>query len=175
MQKHLASPLPFTIRPAGPDEADVVVGVLQDAARWLLSRNIAQWPPEEFTAALIAQWQATGCVWLAWRQNDAVGTIALAFQDDPLWHTVPGPAAYIHKLAVRRTVAGQGISRALLRAAEDEAVLRGLPAVRLDCWAGNTALRQFYTAAGYTLRGLVPEASWECALFEKMLPAVADT
>jgi len=171
MHERPPPPLPITIRPARPDEAGYVVSVLQDAARWLVSRGIDQWTPDEFTDALVARWLAIGMIWLAWSRNDAVGTVSLAFQDDPLWRNVPGAAAYLHKLAVRRDCAGRGVSRALLRAAEDEAARRGIPAVRLDCWAGNIALRHFYTAAGYTLRAIVAEQSWECALFEKTVPA----
>jgi GNAT superfamily N-acetyltransferase len=171
MPEHSAAPLPITICPARPDEAGAVVSVLQDAARWMVSQNIDQWLPEEFTDDVVARWQAAGMVWLAWSRNDAVGTVSLAFQDEPLWRDVPGAAAYLHKLAVRRSVAGRRVSHALLAAAEAEAGRRGLPAVRLDCWAGNTALRHFYAAAGYALRAIVPEHTWECALFEKAIPA----
>jgi ribosomal protein S18 acetylase RimI-like enzyme len=161
------------IRPIQPDEIDHVVAILQEASQWLISRGIAQWNPADFDHATVTRWMSSGVVLAAWREHDAIGTVTIDEQDDGLWTGMPGAARYIHKLAISRHAAGQGVSRALLRAAEAHVAAQGYPSARLDCWAGNTALRRFYTNAGYTLRAIVTETTdeetWECALFEKSL------
>lgn len=35
----------------------------------------------------------------------------------------------------------------------------------LDCWAGNAALRDFYTRAGFTHLGDFPEADYRVSVF----------
>jgi GNAT superfamily N-acetyltransferase len=164
----------LTIRPASPSEAPLVAALLAEVAQGLHERGIQQWDPAEFTPALVAQWQTRGDVLLAWQGAVVVGTVALTRHDEPLWHDVPtAAAAYLHKLAIRRSVAGQGISHALLRASDAWAIQHGARVIRLDCWAGNTTLRQFYANAGYTLHSITIETldddAWECARFEKRL------
>lgn len=165
--------LSLAIRPSSSAEAPLVATLLAEVAQWLMDRDIPQWDPAEFTPALVAQWQAIGDVLLAWQGDVPLGTVALSLQDDPLWHDVPTSAAYLHKLAVRRCAAGQGVSLALLRASEAWARAQGVRVIRLDCWAGNAKLRQFYANAGYTLHSIIietaPDEAWECARFEKAI------
>lgn len=166
--------MPIAIRPASADEAATVLSILVEAAQWLMSRGIRQWAIDDFSLMEVARWQRDGLVLLAWQDAAATGTISIAWQDEELWQTVPpARAGYIHKLAVRRTSAGQGISVGLLSAAEDLIRAQGNTVARLDCWAGNVALRRFYTTAGYTLCQEVTERDgeqqWQCALFEKSL------
>jgi protein-tyrosine phosphatase len=151
------------------DTLPLVSDILDEAARWLTARGIPQWEPGTFTPTTVAGWQTAGVSLLAWQGSVAVGTVTIAYQADPLWATLPGDAGYIGKLAVRRDVAGMGISQGLLHAAETHIAARGIPLARLDCWLGNTALRDFYAAAGYTFVGTVAEETWECALFQRAL------
>jgi GNAT superfamily N-acetyltransferase len=161
------------VRPAAQAEVAVVVSILAEAAAWLMSQGVPQWQQGDFTTQAVEHWMHQGVVLLAMRQQAAIGTVALMAEnaeDAALWQGMPTtPAMYVHKLAVRRAVAGQGISLALLQAAEGLAREGGNAVVRLDCWAGNVALRRFYQGAGYTLCGMVAEQDWECALFEKRL------
>src|SRR6185437_274923 len=165
--------LPPAIRPIQPDEIDQVVAILQEVSQWLISRGIAQWNPADFNHATVTRWMSSGVVLAACPEHSLVGTVTIDGQDDGLCTQTPSEPRHIHKLAVSRHVAGQGVSRALLHAAEAHIAAQGFPSARLDCWAGNTALRRFYTDAGYTLRAIVTEGTpgetWDCALFEKAL------
>ena len=158
------------IRATRPDEIEQVVSILEEAAQWLTTRGIHQWPPGGFSADEVLHWQQVGIVLPAWHGATAIGTITVTFHNEDLWQSMPPiQAGYVAKLAVRREVAGQDVGVQLLHAAENVARERGCAVVRLDCWAGNAALRRFYTEAGFTLRGIVAEETWECALFEKAL------
>jgi GNAT superfamily N-acetyltransferase len=68
-----------------------------------------------------------------------------------LWADLPAPAAYVHRLAVRRIAAGLG-SRLLDRAV-GTAAAEGRQFLRLDCVASNRQLRDYYEAAGFPHRG----------------------
>ncbi|MBA3826766.1 MAG: GNAT family N-acetyltransferase [Ktedonobacterales bacterium] len=147
----------------------LVRDILEESAQWLAQRGSPQWEPGSFTPAVVAAWQTDGVSLLAWQGARAIGTITVGYAADPLWAALAGDAGYIYKIAVRRAVAGTGVSLGLLRAAEAHIVARGKPLARLDCWLGNTALRAFYTASGYDLVGTITEETWACALFQRDL------
>lgn len=58
--------------------------------------------------------------------------------------------ARLYSIAVSRGDAGRGAGRALLNAAEEEAVLRGSNAVRLEVREDNHRARDLYERSGYT-------------------------
>jgi GNAT superfamily N-acetyltransferase len=83
-------------------------------------------------------------VCLAHIDGQAVGAFLLLFEDPDLWpEAAPGQALYIHKLAVRRSVAGRGISRAMVEYAMAETRAVGRSFLRLDC-AMRPKLWAFY-------------------------------
>ena len=168
MGKDDAMNAPFMIRPATPDDVVAVQSMLVEVAHWLLSRGVPQWDPQQFDRSAIASWLDNGVVLLACHDADPVGTVSITWSDR-LWADFPGDAGYVHKLAVRRAAAGQGVSLRLLKEVEQVVVAHQRHKVRLDCWAGNVALRRFYTQAGFTLSCVKREHTWHCALFEKVI------
>lgn len=152
-------------------DIDATLNVLKEAARWLLSRGINQWQPEEFTVQLLSGRIERGELYIARLGNDVAGTMTLQASDEYTWGAKPNDALYVHSLAVRPVYAGQGLGREMLRRAEQLAVAGDKEFLRLDCWAGNKALRSYYREAGFEWRGdkHFPEDGWEVALFEKRL------
>ena len=67
---------------AVPADVDDVLDVLNEAARWLSSRGINQWPIDGFPRALIAGGVSRGEVYLARRERRAVGTFTLKWSDE---------------------------------------------------------------------------------------------
>jgi GNAT superfamily N-acetyltransferase len=165
----------FTIRPALPDELPHILALYEETARWLWDRGIYQWEPGTFNATDFAPLIARGQLHLATRDADIAGTVTLTWADPDLWGPDDGEAGYVHKLAVRRAYAGQGVSLRLLDFAAQQAAHAGKRHLRHDCWAGNVALRAFYTNAGFTLVQIAQErdedGAWECALFERVVTA----
>ncbi|MFE7190097.1 GNAT family N-acetyltransferase [Kitasatospora sp. NPDC057541] len=150
------------LEPAGPDRTAEVLEVLDDAAGWLGSRGIAQWPAR-FEAARIAGALSRGETWLAVvgpgdepaGRGRVAGTVTLDWAD-PLWADAAGAAGYVHRLAVRRWAAGLGGH--VLDWAADAARARGAGFLRLDCVATNARLRAYYESRGFAHRGDVQVA-----------------
>lgn len=138
------------MRRAKPGETGQVLAILDEAAAWLAARGVRQWPPR-FQRKWIEAAVRDGYTWLATTTDDTVlATITLDWADG-LWTDRPDSAAYVHRLAVRRTAAGLG-SRLLDWAAE-MATARGRHFLRLDCVASNHRLRHYYEEAGFQHRG----------------------
>ncbi len=136
---------------ATPADLDAVIDLLEEAAEWLASKGIDQWPIGSFrrSAAFVASALDRGEVYVGYLGKDLIGTLRLAPDDTDVWPEAKGDALYVHSLTVRRSFAGRGLGRQLLQWAEDKALATGVEWLRLDCVAGNPVLRQYYEDAGF--------------------------
>ena len=164
------------IRPARPDEPDVVLALLNSAAAWLVERGIDGWRPGQFRVERIAVSIARRETHLMLMGEHAVATVTLEWSDARVWPGAPDDAGYVHRLAVAPAEHGKGLGRMLLTWAECQVAMKPRPYVRLDCGCANAALRNYYERAGYqhrgdrTVQGRAGEAF--CAsLYEKVLAA----
>jgi GNAT superfamily N-acetyltransferase len=162
----------LTIVPATAAEADTVIEVLDEAARWLVLRGIDQWRPGMFERSLVLAAIEAGEMYLVRRGAEVVGTVSLSWDDTPTWGATSDDAGYAHDLAIRRAVGGHGVGRALLDWAGCRAAANGKALLRLDCDAGNPALNDYYRRAGFAYRGTVvsPYSGRPVNLYER--PAV---
>jgi GNAT superfamily N-acetyltransferase len=161
-------------RLAGRDEVAGVVGLRDEAARWLLGRGIEQWRPGDLPAGWFERLVEEGSVWLVQRKGELVATVTIAWADIPVWGRRDDAAGYLHGLVVDRRFSGAGLGRAVLAWAEQQIANSGRTLARLDCVRTNPKLRSYYEHAGYRHVGFqaFPEISWaqEVALYEKYLP-----
>lgn len=150
-------------------DLDEVMALMTDVAAWLATKGYAgQWPPvipRDFIAASIAKDE----VYLVFQGERVVGTVALQWSDPSIWGERPPDACYVHRLAIRREYAGAALGLAVLRWAAEFARSQGKRFLRLDCWAENPVLVQYYTQAGFRPCGEVKIGTWRGALFEREL------
>lgn len=135
---------------ATPADIDDVLDILNEAARWLSSRGINQWPTDGFPRELIAGDVSRGEVFVARRDRRAVGTFTLQWSDELFWPGAAEAAGYIHRIAVRRDARGLGLE--LLKFAERATAAMGRRLLRLDCFSGNDMLCNYYERAGFVRR-----------------------
>lgn len=152
------------MRRARAEDVDLVADLLEDAARWLRSRGIDQWPAR-FPRTIVAEHLLRRECYLAWDDGEAVGTFSLQPSDPEMWGERAADALYLHGLAVRRSHAGLG--RELLAWAETRAADTGKRYLRLDCMAANAALRAYYERAGFRHVGDRRSPGWGASLYEK--------
>jgi len=136
------------IRRATQDDLAIVLRVLDDAAAWLSSRGIHQWPVA-FEPHWISPDIEAGETWLALKDDSPVATLTLGWSD-PLWPD-DGRAGYVHRLARKRDTPGLG--DALLDWVAEQVEIRGRDFIRLDCVATNQVLRAYYEDRAFKHRG----------------------
>jgi ribosomal protein S18 acetylase RimI-like enzyme len=144
---------------ASAADASLVIAVIEDAARWLMSRGIAQWQWFLTPAGhdLVNRRIAMHEVYLvhagATGPNDAIATVTVQWSDRDFWldRGDDGTAGYVHGLAVRRAHAGLGWGEQLIDHAADRCRQRGRSLLRLDCMADNSQLRAYYERLGFEL------------------------
>ncbi len=163
----------LTIRPARPEDLDLVMGILSDACRWLHARGIQQWPdpipPSEWQ--VMALTIAAGDVYLAFLPDGrAVGTFRFQWRDQELWGEDSSRAGYIHDFAIHDSVRGNGVGTAMLEWAKEHFRSQGKQFLRLDCVAHNPGLNRYYRKLGLTYRGQVDDGDgYVASLYETAL------
>jgi predicted N-acetyltransferase YhbS len=165
------------VRWATADDAAQVWEVLDSAAGWLVGRGIHQWP-HPYPRGLVERACADGSVRVGCRDGQILATMRTLRNDPDVWGDDLLPALYIHSLACRRDPSARGSGGVLLGWAARAAAADGLAAVRLDCWAQNQPLRDYYARAGFqhvddvTVR--YSDADWRCSRFEMAVKAVQE-
>lgn len=160
------------IERALPQHAPLAAALLKEAALWLVEIGQKNWEPEWFVPEYFAENAACGELWLGWHEQTPVATMLLMETDSDFWpNDLPGEALYLHKLAVARSAAGQGVAQAMLAKAEQLTREAGAGLLRLDCRADRPKLRAVYESAGFTLVDERIVFGWfPAARYEKMVP-----
>ena len=100
------------VREAESGDVEVVAAVLTEAAQWLDSSGMGMWRANELSARIstdVANGLSSAC-------GPADRHYQISVVRCGVWPNVPeGDSALVHRLAVRRTSAGKGVSTALLR------------------------------------------------------------
>jgi GNAT superfamily N-acetyltransferase len=134
---------------AGDDGVAVAASILREVSNWLASSGRELWDLDEISDADIAKRASIGELVLAFDNGSAVACMYLQDTDAPYWPEArDGEALYVHRLAVRRSHSGRGVSRAMLDWAVAEARRVGRPFVRLDTEL-RPALLTLYENAGF--------------------------
>jgi GNAT superfamily N-acetyltransferase len=138
------------IRPARPEEAALVAGVLSAAAAELARRGQDLWGAAEVSEDSVTEHVRAGRYFVAFEGEEPVGVFRLDTQDRLFWpEVIDASSLFLHKLAVHPHKQGSGVAHALLAHARDIARERGHRFLRLDCMGGRPRLRAVYEAFGF--------------------------
>lgn len=147
----------FHVGAAGLADLDIAIDILEEASSWAASIGHGVWEPGAFRDTRGRDYRAVrtsaerGQLYLAdLGQKRAVATMTLQPLDPIFWPEAADDALYVHKLAVRRSLAGTGMGKMFIQWADDKAVQAGKKYVRLDTRRDNPVLRSYYEAMGFT-------------------------
>lgn len=155
---------------ARPSDAPAIAEVLREAAQWLVDRQQPLWAVSDFSDASVQQDADGGLYVVARAGGEVVGVVRFQREDLAFWpEAEPGTSAFLHKLAVRRLWAGQGVSAALLAFALEHSCSLGLQYLRLDCVADRQPLRALYEGFGFTLLDCMLKGRREFARYQIVL------
>ncbi|WP_139190990.1 GNAT family N-acetyltransferase [Actinokineospora iranica] len=142
------------------DELPVVLGLLDEAAKWLNARKIDQWP-SSFTGDAtwridrIRRYVNEGRTFLAIDRasDESIATFTITELADPEyahgWPDGPENALYLFRMAVARAAAGNDIGGQIIQWASNEAAQRGKKWLRIDVHRLNPALQSYYEEKGF--------------------------
>jgi GNAT superfamily N-acetyltransferase len=160
---------PWQIRRATTHDAQQILDVSDQATIWLVERGFGrQWGPdppstEEAYVNRVNGWAREGQAMVAIDPGGTIQGFIVAGTDPPPYLDAGvatraiEDAAYVYTMISRMTPQSRGVGRALLDWARDWASRRGVTYLRLDCWADNPGLREYYHRAGF----------FECEAFQE--------
>jgi len=145
--------MPFAIRQATVNDAPALAATLIEAADWVRRLDgTVMWVEGELEEHRVRAEAEAGMFVVAEAEGEIVGAIRFQLDDQLFWPDIDGrDSAFVHRLAVRRSHAGQGVSSALLQWSVDRARELGKRYLRLDCDADRTRLRELYEGFGFKL------------------------
>jgi len=166
---------PLTLRPGTERDHSTIIGLINNAAEWLRTKNTDQWaqpwPSGEDRNYRILRDLRLGRTLIGWDEDTPVATITTT-RHNSIWpaEMQHEPAVYASWLVVARTHSNRGIGAALLdwtgtRARE----VYQARWIRVDVWTTNHTLHAYYVAQGFEMRGLSERAPDypSAALFQK--------
>jgi GNAT superfamily N-acetyltransferase len=152
--REIITAMTLEVRLATIDEVHHATRILVEAANWLSQTGEMRWQPEQFSREMLSPLVNTGELYLAFRDEHAVGTMYLQLEDAFFWSDVPAcETLFIHKLAVSLEARGMGVSQALIEFAKLEVQRRGRKYLRLDC-RDQAKIQRLYQSAGFGLRDI---------------------
>lgn len=157
----------MNIQQAHPPDAPVIASVLQDAEHWLAEGGRALWQATAIGQERVLQDTSAGLFHVARDGEQIVGVMKFELEDAYFWPEIPpGTSAFVHKLAIRRAWAKQGVSTELLAYARTRARQLGRDYLRLDCVADRQGLRKLYEGFGFSLHSVVQKGAISFARYE---------
>lgn len=174
------------IKQAGPDDLDVVLGLIDEASTWLRDKETNQWarpwPNRKARDARVLAGLTNGKTWIVWDGDTAAATVTLAARANPAVWSKPGcdcdlsqRAVYVHRLITARNYSGWDLGVELV----DWAGLRGRRLygarwARIDVWTTNLGLHGYYMKRGFQPCGFCADPDYPSgALFQKPVSKMA--
>jgi GNAT superfamily N-acetyltransferase len=151
----------FHMRRAMARDLPIIVGLIEEAAEWLRTKDTDQWarpwPTAELREQRVLAALVRGNTWLAWDHGIPAATITVEetagdTANPKLWteKEAAEPALYVNRLVVSRRYAGIGLGAALLNWAGTRARREyGARWIRIDVWTTNDALHKYYQRKGF--------------------------
>jgi GNAT superfamily N-acetyltransferase len=158
--------MPFAIRQATGNDAPALAATLIEAADWVRRLDgTVMWVEGELEEHRVRA--EAGMFVVAEAEGEIIGAIRFQLDDQLFWPDIDGrDSAFVHRLAVRRSHAGQGVSSALLQWSVDRARELGKRYLRLDCDADRTRLRELYEGFGFKLHSYRQVGAYYVARYE---------
>jgi hypothetical protein len=171
---------PLCLQRAELADSAAVIGLIDDAAGWLRTRDTDQWrspwPNRVGRNGRVLESIRQGKTWICWDRRTPAATLTADPDHDPYWSPDPGskPAVYVHRLVVARRYAGMHLGASLLNwAGRTGRLAHGAHSIRISAWTTNLVLHQYYSRQGFSLRGFHADDGYpSAARFEKLTSVI---
>ncbi|PJI08171.1 MULTISPECIES: GNAT family N-acetyltransferase [Clostridium] len=143
------------IKQAEEHDTLVIEEILLDAVMWMEKNKLQnQWNEDSIKWSSLSKDYQINDFYIDYQDGVPVGCMAITDLDTKYWAEIPkGKSLYLHKLAVKREVAGKGVSKELIKFAQNLLSKNGINFLRLDCNSKRNKLRMLYENEGFICTG----------------------
>lgn len=147
----------LTIHQATPDDLVALTALQADSVAWLAAKGLDQWQsgqpraPRDRPGSHLTDSIDEHTCWIVDSDTEALATIIVDDKADPeFWSPAEAnEALYVHRMIVKRSLAGHDLGAVLLDWADELAGQARRHWLRLDAWRTNTALHDYYRHQGF--------------------------
>lgn len=140
----------ITIKQASENNIPVIEEIMLDVVDFLDEIGQPQWERKNVTWQGLSRHFKTDDFYIAYIGGNPVGCMALIDYDPTFWVDIQkGDSLFIHKLAVKRCGAKQGVSKKLIDYAKSQSIKLGINEVRLDTHQFREKVRAIYEREGF--------------------------
>ncbi len=137
-----------TILPATIEDLSTVINLFDRAIQYQKENNYIGWKSmdKQFIETDIRQ----GLLYKILSEDKILGIFCVCFIDQLIWRErEKGDAIYLHRIVLNREYQGSKIFRTVLHWAIDQSRKRNFKYVRMDTWAANSKLIDYYKEYGF--------------------------
>lgn len=138
------------------DQPDLAINILREVGQWLVDADRQLWNVETLTTENLLDEFTTGNLYVMYADRhdgtepEPAGVFILQWEDPLYWPDVPpNTSAFIHKLAIRRSFAGQNLFAEVIQFCRKECLRKGIQTLQLETDATRPKLMQFYERYGF--------------------------
>ena len=160
----------LTFSPATAEQAPIIARLLSDSTDKKLLHGDTAWGSEGWSDQEVVDTMAESTEYIVYKDGEAVSTISIQFDDPRSWGEQPPNALYLHRLAVKEGMNGQGLGQKMINWAADQAKAHNRDFLRLDCPADNESLCKYYESQGFVKVSVNEDAGYDgysAALYER--------
>ncbi|GAB3268480.1 hypothetical protein GCM10027347_37960 [Larkinella harenae] len=137
----------FTFRNDRPDD---FLAIVREVGQWLTDSQQELWQPDTLVAENLFDDYTRGNCYVMYADDEPAATFILQWKDPLYFGDVPdNTAGFIHKLAIRRSFAGQNFFAPILAFCRQACLQRGLREIQLETDATRPSLMRFYERNGF--------------------------
>jgi GNAT superfamily N-acetyltransferase len=139
------------VKQAIEQDIPIIEEILVDAVHWMIKSELQnQWNESNVKWHNLSMSYSISNFYIAYRDGLPAACMALTDYDPAYWPNIPrGESLFLHKLAVRRSFAGKGLSKELIDFAINLANHYHIDAIRLNCNQHRGKLRALYENEGF--------------------------
>lgn len=149
------------IRPAQPSDIEQIMCIITDAQLFLRDCGVDQWQDGYPTIEIIEADIEQGYSYVAENNSaEVIACAAISFDGEPTYNIIHNgewpndePYAVIHRMAIRATMRGKGVAKAIFGFAEELCHERDIQNIRVDTHADNRVMQRTLSQLGYNRTG----------------------
>ncbi|QHT65239.1 GNAT family N-acetyltransferase [Rhodocytophaga rosea] len=127
------------------DKPEEFLTILREVGQWLTASNKEMWQLDTLTAENLFDEYTLGNCFVMYVDQIPAATFILQWKDPLYYSDVPdNTAGFIHKVAIRRKFAGQGIFAHILDFCRKQCLKRNIYQIQLETDATRPSLMRFY-------------------------------
>jgi len=136
------------IVPVEPSDVELVFDLYDNAIEFQKTVFDKQWLG--FDEALVNREIGEGRLWKILDRGDVGCIFSVSYEDPLIWGARSHISSmYIHRIVTNSDFRGRGYVRAIVDWARDHASSLGLRYIRMDTWADNLKLKDYYIGHGF--------------------------